>query len=90
MTWKVLFHKVKGEFSTKPLLLLAWHITTRFTLGGGPDTNQFLYHQTKAYEQYHEKQAKYCLSKRLNNHSRGVSALGLSICTSKQQVLDFS
>ena len=75
MTWKVLFNKVKGEFSTKPLLLPTWHITTRFTLGGGPDTNQFLYDQTKAYEQYHIKQAKFCLNKRLNNHLHGTSAL---------------
>ena len=71
---KVLFDKVKGKFSTKPLLLLARNITTRFTLGGGPDTKQFLHHQTKAYEQYHEKQAKYCLRKRSNNHHRGTSA----------------
>ena len=75
MIWKALFHKVKGEFSTKPLLLPTWHITTRFTLGGGRDTNQFLHHQTKAYEQYHIKQAKFCLKKRLNNHLHGTSAL---------------
>ena len=36
------------------------------------------------------KKVKYCLSKRLSNHPRGTSALWLSICTSKQRVLDFS
>ena len=71
MTLKV-FPQSKREFSTKPLLLPAWDITARFPPGRGPGTNNFLYHQTKAYEQYHMKQIKIRLSKWLSNHSHGI------------------
>ena len=83
--WKF-FPQSKREFSTKPLLLPAWHVNARFPLGSGPGTNTFLYHQTKAYEQYHVKQIKIRLSKWLNNHPHGH--LGTLICTSKQRVFD--
>ena len=45
--------------------------------------NNFLYHQIKAFEQYHLKQTKFHLSKRLNYHPHGTSGPWLSTCTPK-------
>ena len=90
MTLKVIFHKVKGNFlknfysSQHDILLLVFLWALVFI------KNNILYHQTKAFKQYHVKQTKFCFSKRLNNHPYGTSAPWLSTCTSKQRVWDFS
>ena len=75
MTLKFIFHKVKGNFlkifysSQHDILLLnfLWALVLI--------KNNFLYHQTKAFEQYHVKQTKFCLN--------CTSAPWLSTCTSK-------
>ena len=62
MTLKVIFHKVKRNFlknfysSQNGILLLVflWALVLI--------KNNFLYHQTKAFEQYHVKQTKFCLN----------------------------
>ena len=90
MTLKVIFHKAKGNvlksfYSSQHDILLLVFLSVVVLM-----KNNFLYYQTKTLEQYHVKQTKFRLRKRLNNHPHGTYALCLSTCTSKQRVLDFS
>ena len=91
MTLKAIFHKLNGNFlktfysSQHDTLVLA------FLSGVLLIKNNFLYHQTKSFQQYHVKQTKFRLIKRLNSYPHGTSALWSStlIIYSKQRVFHF-
>ena len=90
MTLKFIFHKVKGDFlksfySSQHGILLLVFLSAMVQI-----KNNFLYHQTKAFQHYHVKQINFRLSIWLNNHPFGISALWLSTCNSKQRVFNFS
>ena len=84
MTLKVIFHKVKGNilkrfYSFQHDILLPVFFTVVVLIN-----KNFLCYQTKAFEQYHVKQTKFRLGKRLNNHPHGSYGHWLSTSTSKR------
>ena len=72
MALKVIFHKVKGNilksfYSSQHNVLLLVFLSAVVLI-----KKNFLYYQAKAFEQYHVKQTKFRLSKRLTNHPHGT------------------